>query len=106
MLLPKILGRFKMNSAKRINAIQNTAGRPVWQRNYFDHIIRNERSLNRICHYITDNPARWQFDRENAARERKDEFDAWLEFQGRISVSHDIILENLGEGGLARRSLS
>jgi len=37
----------------------------VWQRNYHEHIIRNEKSLNRIREYILDNPLRWDMDREN-----------------------------------------
>jgi REP element-mobilizing transposase RayT len=37
----------------------------LWQRNYYEHIIRDENSLNRIRRYIADNPARWTFDREN-----------------------------------------
>ena len=39
----------------------------VWQRNYHEHVIRDERSLHRIRQYIIDNPARWEFDRENPA---------------------------------------
>ena len=37
----------------------------MWQRNYHEHIIRNEKSLNRIREYILDNPLRWDMDREN-----------------------------------------
>jgi putative transposase len=37
----------------------------LWQRSYFEHVIRNEESLNPIRQYIIDNPARWEFDREN-----------------------------------------
>ena len=40
----------------------------VWQRNYYEHVIRNEESLNRIREsIIAGNPARWDFDRENPA---------------------------------------
>ncbi len=39
----------------------------LWQRNYYEHIIRNDESLNRIRQYIADNPRRWAFDRENPA---------------------------------------
>ena len=39
----------------------------LWQRNYYEHIVRDEVSLNRIRQYILDNPARWEFDRENPA---------------------------------------
>ena len=37
----------------------------LWQRNYYDHIIRNENELNRIRQYIVNNPANWELDREN-----------------------------------------
>ncbi len=39
----------------------------VWQRNYYEHVIRNEESLSRIWQYIHENPMRWVFDRENPA---------------------------------------
>jgi REP element-mobilizing transposase RayT len=65
MLLSKIIGYFKMNSAKQINLIRNTPAAPIWQRNYHDHIIRNERSLNIIRGYILQNPLQWDLDRNN-----------------------------------------
>ena len=65
MLLSKIVGRFKMVSGKEINFLRQTMGQPVWQRNYYEHIIRDEESLRRIRRYIADNPAQWDFDREN-----------------------------------------
>jgi putative transposase len=37
----------------------------LWQRNYYEHIIRNENEMNRIREYITNNPAQWATDREN-----------------------------------------
>ena len=37
----------------------------LWQRNYYEHIIRNENELARIREYITNNPAQWSTDREN-----------------------------------------
>ncbi len=36
-----------------------------WQRNYYEHIIRDEDDLNNIREYITENPVKWEFDREN-----------------------------------------
>ena len=50
----------------------------LWQRNYYEHIIRDEGSLNRIREYITTNPLRWECDHENPQRKGKDEFDRWL----------------------------
>jgi putative transposase len=67
MLLPKIIGRFKMVSAKQINDLRQSAGGALWQRNYYEHVVRDEVSLNRIRQYIADNPAQWKFDRENPA---------------------------------------
>jgi len=62
MLLPKIIGRFKMNTAKQINIIRNTPGIPVWQRNYYEHIIRDDESFYRISKYIINNPINWEKD--------------------------------------------
>ena len=65
MLLPKIVGYIKMNTAKRINQLRDAHGVPVWQRNYYDHVIRNEESLNIIRRYIAENPLHWALDEEN-----------------------------------------
>ena len=59
MLISKIIGRFKMNSSKLINNIHNTKGSHVWQRSYYDHIIRNETDLNNTKVYIQNNPINW-----------------------------------------------
>jgi len=59
MLLPKIIGYVKMNSAKSINKLRGKKGIAVWQRSYWDRIIRNEQELNRIRQYIVDNPVKW-----------------------------------------------
>ena len=66
--LPEIVRQFKTFSARRINELRGTPGTPVWQRNYYEHIIRNESSLNRIRQYIAENPARWDADQENPQR--------------------------------------
>jgi putative transposase len=79
MLIPKMVGRFKMKSSKRINAIRDTSNISVWQRNYHEHIIRDEGSLNRIREYIKNNPLTWNLDKENIDREGEDEFDVWFE---------------------------
>ena len=62
MLLPKIMGYFKMNSAKEINQNRNIVGVSVWHRNYYEHIIRNENELQRIRKYIIHNPRKWKND--------------------------------------------
>lgn len=63
--LGRLIGAFKTVSTKRLNAIRNTPGVSVWQRNYYEHIVRDEESLARIRQYIVDNPAHWDEDREN-----------------------------------------
>ncbi len=42
----------------------------LWQRNYYEHIIRDEAALNRVRRYIDDNPVRWEFDDENPRKTR------------------------------------
>ncbi len=42
--------------------IRNTPGTPVWQRNYYEHVIRNDEELNAIRQYILTNPANWTTD--------------------------------------------
>ena len=59
-----IIGQFKSIATKRINDLRRTPGAPVWQRNYYEHIIRNERALNAIQRYILNNPANWKEDAE------------------------------------------
>jgi putative transposase len=56
-----------MVSAKRINDLRQSRGRALWQRNYYEHIVRDNESLERIRQYIIDNPGQWEFDREKPA---------------------------------------
>lgn len=72
MLIPKVIGYFKMNAAKQINIMRNTSGIPFWQYNYYEHIIRNVDKLNKIREYIQNNPLKWHLDRENPERTGND----------------------------------
>jgi putative transposase len=65
MIVPKIVGFYRMNVAKQINQSRGVSGHPVWQRNYYEHIIRDEKSLYQIRQYIRNNPAHWDIDEEN-----------------------------------------
>lgn len=58
--------------------------RPVWQRNYYEHIIRNAASLDRIREYILTNPLRWHLDRENPHRTGTE--DAWDSLFGPVGT--------------------
>jgi REP element-mobilizing transposase RayT len=60
--LAVIVRSYKASVARQINAIRQTPGEPVWQRNYYEHVIRHEADLNRIREYIAYNPARWSED--------------------------------------------
>jgi REP element-mobilizing transposase RayT len=68
MTLPMVIGFYKMNTAKAINIANDTRGTHVWQRNYYEHIIRNQHSLNRISRYIQENPIKWSIGPENLNR--------------------------------------
>ena len=67
--LGQIIGSFKSRSAddylKYINKNGINKSAKIWQRNYYDHIIRNEKSLYTMRVYIKNNPLNWQFDVEN-----------------------------------------
>ena len=60
--LSSLMSGFKSSVTKNINLIRNTPGTPIWQRNYYEHIIRNETALNKIREYIINNPLSWEND--------------------------------------------
>ena len=64
-LLSSFVNGFKSAVTSRINTLRNMPGEPVWQRSFYDHVIRNERSLNAIREYILINPVNWELDTEN-----------------------------------------
>ncbi|MFH2103225.1 MAG: hypothetical protein ABIJ39_07710 [Chloroflexota bacterium] len=68
MTLPLVVGYFKMNTAKRINQILGSDGVPVWQRNYYERIIRDDEEHNRIHLYIEANIDNWATDDENPVK--------------------------------------
>ncbi|MDY6938804.1 MAG: transposase [Cyanobacteriota bacterium] len=61
--LSEIIRGFKTFSSRKINQTRNLRGVPVWQRSYYEHIIRNEKSLHNIRKYIVDNPLNWAQDK-------------------------------------------
>ena len=60
--LPTIVRAFKSAATKRINEIRQSPGVPVWQRNYYEHVIRNDTDYRQIAEYISDNPRLWEED--------------------------------------------
>ncbi len=63
--LASVVGAFKSSVSRRINELRGTHGEPVWQRNYYEHVIRNDRDLMQVREYIVNNPAQWELDRES-----------------------------------------
>jgi len=60
--LGQVVAYFKYQSTKSINQYRDMPGTRVWQRNYYDHVIRDDIDLQRIRQYITDNPMQWKLD--------------------------------------------
>ena len=68
--LPEIVQWFKtMTTNNYIRNVKRNHWKPFnkkfWQRGYYEHIIRNEKSLDRIRHYIINNPLKWEIDKNN-----------------------------------------
>ncbi len=62
--LSEIIRGFKSRSARQINLIRDANGVPVWQRGYYDRIIRNSTELDLVRRYIIDNPSQWEIDEQ------------------------------------------
>ena len=60
---------FKASVTKRINLLRVTPNAPVWQPNYYEHVIRDQTDWERIHRYIESNPSKWARDEENLQRE-------------------------------------
>ena len=60
--LGQVVAYFKYQSTKRINQYRDMLGTRIWQRNYYDHVLRDDTDLQRIRQYITDNPMQWELD--------------------------------------------
>lgn len=55
-----VIRGFKSAVTHSINALRNSPGSPVWQRNYYERVIRNENELNGLREYINYNPRNWE----------------------------------------------
>lgn len=77
--LSTIVRAFKSAVTNRINAKQGTPGGVIWQRGFYEHVIRDEDSCNRIREYIDCNPLLWDLDRDNPQRRGEHEIYRWLE---------------------------
>ena len=80
--LGTVVGTFKA-AVTRMGRVQGIVNHdPVWQRGFWEHIVRGPKALDRIRRYIIENPGRWQYDCENQDRCGEDPFDAWIDDQG------------------------
>lgn len=60
--LGAIIGQYKSAVTKRVSALLGARGVSVWQRNYYEHIVRSDKALHQIREYVASNPAQWQLD--------------------------------------------
>ena len=63
--LSELVRAFKTYSSRRINKIRNSQGVPVWQRGYYERVIRNENDYRQVGDYILYNAAKWESESEN-----------------------------------------
>ena len=63
--LGAVVRAFKASTTLRYHATRGTGPGPLWQRNYYEHIVRGQADLDRICAYILANPIQWELDDEN-----------------------------------------
>ncbi|MBF8265070.1 MAG: hypothetical protein HW384_934 [Dehalococcoidia bacterium] len=69
--LPTIIRSFKSAVTKRLNELGENLPVTVWQRNYYEHVIRDKKELNRKIQYINSNPVKWEMDEDNPINTKK-----------------------------------
>ena len=60
--IESVIGWFKYNATKEINQSRKVTSEKVFQRSYYDHIVRNQKDYEECYKYIHENPLKWQFD--------------------------------------------
>jgi len=65
--LGAIVGAFKSSAARRISTLTEVSPGTIWQRGYYERVIRDGDELTRVREYIRDNPAKWNEDPDNPA---------------------------------------
>ncbi len=87
--LGAIMQNFKSVSTRKINQSNKTPGVTLWQRNYYEHIVRNKHSLNAIRRYITYNPLMWAYDMDNPDRYHVSEEELKHKMKKRCNFTDD-----------------
>lgn len=83
--LSDVVRAFKSSSAAAINKRMGTSG-PIWQRGYYERVIRNGQELFNVREYIAQNPLRWAADRENPSAGPEVELEMPWQSEGRCSL--------------------
>jgi len=85
-LIESIVRGFKSGVTKWCR--KNTEIQSVWQRNYYEHVIRSEEDLNKIRRYIINNPPKWEYDQENRfGKSFNEKRKFWLKFLNEFEES-------------------
>lgn len=66
--LPTVIGSFKSAASRDIRMLSSLTSVPVWQRGYYERVVRTEEELEAIRRYVLENPSAWTADPENPAR--------------------------------------
>jgi REP element-mobilizing transposase RayT len=90
--LGAVIGGFKSGVTRRVNQLRPGVGTGMWPRDYYDHIIRNDRAHESIREYIAANPTNWAYDENNALATNVRSFESWMaskcrEWAGDASVA-------------------
>ena len=72
--LGALIGNFKSLIARRVNATRNAMGAPVWQGNYYEHVIRDREYFDRTRENVINNPLNWQSDENNPSNLQREEW--------------------------------
>ncbi len=67
--LSAIIQNFKSISSRKIARVMDRTGYPLWQRNYYERVMRNDDELRQMAEYILNNPSGWDTDNENPRME-------------------------------------
>src|SRR5688572_18136957 len=79
--LGTVLGSFKAAVTRAINRVTGVPRASVWQRNYFEHVVRDDESMGNIREYIRTNPERWDRDAVNPDGDGSDDVETWVAAQ-------------------------
>jgi putative transposase len=94
--LGKVVRAFKAKCTKLVRDAGNEDFQ--WQRNYYDHIIRDGKDLNRIRRYILDNPANWAHDENYPGNVRMDRLHEGEEDRSALDYCSRIIMPSASPG--------